>query len=414
MITDEKKNRIESLTDEEMSYEINLGRRSRFQRESFAYLQTCYQQRKNEKEKHDAMMRAFHKVPLAHELEVMPDIDLAELQSQLAPDSPGKIIVENEWQRRKSSKIPKLATNPAVNNLKLQNLINEIESQYVKFDSDRWPHFQQMCVEWGDKVVPFLNPEEKNKFNRELDSIRAVIHEPYLPSDTSGAPKANAFNRMKGIAKQRLQEGENIMGAIDELEKKGVAEVLRGVAEGRYGQPGSPMRLQVEDWLRLKDYERAQAKPASTGKSSVNLSLSAWSQIEKDFGVSKRMFGKKINFVKDDFKRKIIFRDVEQAYVLAHNDFNKPAVILSGSIIEELLRLYLVHKGIKPNKDDFYHYIQACQKDLKSAVQKLTDAVRDFRNFVHMEKEASSRHTISKAIAKGAVASIFTLINDFH
>src|ERR1039457_4291711 len=123
MITDEKKNRIESLTDEEMSYEINLGRRSRFQRESFAYLQTCYQQRKNEKEKHDAMMRAFHKVPLAHELEVMPDIDLAELQSQLAPDSPGKIIVENEWQRRKSSKIPKLATNPAVNNLKLQNLI---------------------------------------------------------------------------------------------------------------------------------------------------------------------------------------------------------------------------------------------------------------------------------------------------
>ena len=74
-----------------MSYEINLGRRSRFQSESFAYLQTCYQKRKDEKEEHDAMMRAFLKVPLAHELEVMPDIELAELQSQLPHDSPGDL-----------------------------------------------------------------------------------------------------------------------------------------------------------------------------------------------------------------------------------------------------------------------------------------------------------------------------------
>jgi hypothetical protein len=210
------------------------------------------------------------------------------------------------------------------------------------------------------------------------------------------------------------KEGEKIMSITDELEKLGVAEVLRGMAEGRHGQPGSPKRLQVEDWLRLKEFERAQAKPASTGKVPEKLLSSAWSQIEKDFGVSKKTFGKKINFVKDAFKRKIIFRDVEQAYILAQNDFNKPAVILSGSIIEELLRLYLNHKGIKPPKDDFYGYIQACQNDLKYAVHKLTDSVRDFRNFVHMGKEVSSRHTISKATAKGAVASIFTLINDFH
>lgn len=58
------------------------------------------------KEEQDAIMRTFHGVPLAHELEAMSDIDLAELQSQLAHDSPGKIIIENEWQRRKSSKEP--------------------------------------------------------------------------------------------------------------------------------------------------------------------------------------------------------------------------------------------------------------------------------------------------------------------
>jgi hypothetical protein len=51
MITDEKKKRIESLSTEEMLYEINLGHRSHFQREKFAYLQTCYQLRLAEEEK---------------------------------------------------------------------------------------------------------------------------------------------------------------------------------------------------------------------------------------------------------------------------------------------------------------------------------------------------------------------------
>ena len=51
MITDEKKKRIESLSTNEMLYEINLGRRSRFQREKFAYLKTCYQLRLSEENK---------------------------------------------------------------------------------------------------------------------------------------------------------------------------------------------------------------------------------------------------------------------------------------------------------------------------------------------------------------------------
>jgi hypothetical protein len=90
----------------------------------------------------------------------------------------------------------------------LQNLITEIEGQQIKFDSDSWPQYQQICVEWGNKVAPLLKLDEKihHQFNRELDTIRAVIHEPFLPSDFSGAPKEGAFNKMKGIAKQRLLE----------------------------------------------------------------------------------------------------------------------------------------------------------------------------------------------------------------
>ncbi len=50
MLTDEKKKRIEALTTEEMLYEINLGHRSHFQREKFAYLKTCYELRKSKNE----------------------------------------------------------------------------------------------------------------------------------------------------------------------------------------------------------------------------------------------------------------------------------------------------------------------------------------------------------------------------
>jgi hypothetical protein len=68
---------------------------------------------------------------------------------------------------------------------KLQNLIAEIEGHAILFDSDNWPQWQQTCVEWGDKVAPLLKSDENNynRFERELGTIRAVIHEPFLPSD---------------------------------------------------------------------------------------------------------------------------------------------------------------------------------------------------------------------------------------
>lgn len=139
-----------------------------------------------------------------------------------------------------------------------------------------------------------------------------------------------------------------------------------------------------------------------------------WKRIEHDYDIKKISFGKKINFVTDPFKKKIIFRDIEQAYVLANVGFAKPAVVLAGSVIEELLRIYLGSKGISHNGHTFNAYIRACEDNglLKSAIQKLTDSVRYFRNLVHLKEESSSRVTISKATAKGAISSIFTIVND--
>jgi hypothetical protein len=141
-----------------------------------------------------------------------------------------------------------------------------------------------------------------------------------------------------------------------------------------------------------------------------------WEKIKSEYECSKLELAKKINFVKDDFKRKIILRDVEHAFVLASHGFAKPAVILAGGVIEELLKEYLRHKKVQPKGDRFTDYIKACENNrlLKLGVSRLGDAIRDFRNLVHISGEKSRRHTITMATAKGAVSSIFTIANDFQ
>ncbi len=148
---------------------------------------------------------------------------------------------------------------------------------------------------------------------------------------------------------------------------------------------------------------------------SVNKEVNVWQLIEEEFGVTKKLFGKRINFVTDAYKRKAIFRDVEHAYTLAKYGYSKPAVILAGSVIEELLRLYLIHKGIAITSKNFIDYINSCINNglLKRAIHRLSDSLREFRNIVHLEKEISAKEAISKSTAKGAVSSIFTIANDF-
>jgi len=140
-----------------------------------------------------------------------------------------------------------------------------------------------------------------------------------------------------------------------------------------------------------------------------------WKTIENEFGYSKKAFGKKIRFVSDNYKRRIIFRDVEHSFILATLGFSKPAVILAGGVIEELLRIYLKHNNISPTSDTFDGYIRTCEQYglLKSAISRLSDSVRQFRNLVHLSAEQSEKHMITKATAKAAVASIFTIANDF-
>ena len=114
-------------------------------------------------------------------------------------------------------------------------------------------------------------------------------------------------------------------------------------------------KVQIAREIKKGIKPQANQKKEKVG-STMETSLSSkniWDEIQKDYDISKRGFGKKFNFVTDQFKRKIIFRDVEHAYILANRGFSKPAVILAGGVIEELLRLYLEYMGIKPANKTF-------------------------------------------------------------
>ncbi|MGA2678572.1 MAG: hypothetical protein ABSF37_04615 [Sedimentisphaerales bacterium] len=159
--------------------------------------------------------------------------------------------------------------------------------------------------------------------------------------------------------------------------------------------------------------DRSMFQQNTTASFLQPVTQDTWDNIYDDFGISKRTFTKKINFITDEYKRMIIFRDIEQSYILVKNNFYKPATLLAGGVIEELLRLYLESKGSKPSKNNFENYIIACDNNLRSATSCLSDSVRHFRNLVHLEREESSKDTISKTAAFGAVSAIFTIANDF-
>lgn len=232
-------------------------------------------------------------------------------------------------------------------------LLTELKKLYnMKEVKNGFPS-KESCIEWGNKVAPLLkfNKSYHTAFNKNLSKL-------YL--DLSSYTLIPAFRSMVS----------QIQMAINELE-----------------------------------YDR---------NDSMENNLS-WLTLTDEYGITKRQFGKKISFIKDKYTRSVIFRDIEHAYILAKNGFSKPAVILSGAIIEEMLRQYLIYKNIKPQKNTFNEYIKSCEDNnlLKKAINKLSDSVREFRNIVHISKETTKKHTISKATAIGAITSIFTVANDF-
>jgi len=165
-------------------------------------------------------------------------------------------------------------------------------------------------------------------------------------------------------------------------------------------------------WNFLDGIENELNSTSQPVKSKSDIS---WKLLKEEYNISKHTLSRKIKyFIEDDFKRHAILRDIGNAYALLNLAFYKEAVIISGSIIEEILRLYLEHNNIKYSRNSFHEYINKCieYKLFKSGINKLTAFVKEFRNLVHLEREKSANDTIKKSAAKNAVSSIFTVIDE--
>lgn len=185
--------------------------------------------------------------------------------------------------------------------------------------------------------------------------------------------------------------------------------------------PQKYLAQRIEKYYITSDNKQKQKKTPFMGyqiagyqiedKSSPN---SVWKHIKSEYGLNQRAIAMKINFIKDSFRRSIILRDIRDAVFALDNGMTKIAVVLSGGVIEEILRCKLETKNIKPVREDLYNYIETCLKNniIKQSTANLLHAIRDFRNLVHLKNEKSRKDTMSGNEASTTINSIFTLLKN--
>ena len=86
------------------------------------------------------------------------------------------------------------------------------------------------------------------------------------------------------------------------------------------------------------------------------------------------------NFIKDNKTKTILKRDYAYAEICKEQEMFKPAIILYGSIMEEVLRTILLSK-----KEFLELIILAKEKRIiENHLATKIDFIRDFRNYVHI------------------------------
>ena len=109
----------------------------------------------------------------------------------------------------------------------------------------------------------------------------------------------------------------------DRIDVMSIEQAHLEIASGAFGDIGYPNHTFATSWLSAKEKnlrDASEKKIKEPSRLTFDLSpTNIWHEIEREYGVSKRSIGEMINFIQNQFKRKIVFGDIEQAYVLAQD-----------------------------------------------------------------------------------------------
>lgn len=143
---------------------------------------------------------------------------------------------------------------------------------------------------------------------------------------------------------------------------------------------------------KMKNKTRQKISQKLKGRTAWNKEI-GWGVIEKKkISISKKGL---LNFIQDQKTKSILTRDYAYAEICKEQGMFKPAIILYGSIIEEILRYIL------KSEDNFSKLINKAQdkKLIEASLIRKIDFIRDFRDYVHIFLEIRGDFEPKKEIA---------------
>ncbi len=254
-------------------------------------------------------------------------------------------------------------------------------------------HFEKILEAFINSLIESFGEETiTSDDERKANKVLKDFTDNYIESEKNGLKSA--------MLSRGFQVGSIIDGA-----QLGIVSKLSSV---KY-HFNNKLKLAV-DLHNERLIKKSKASKMLNNKLTDN--YNAWELIEEKYKTNKRTFGKKINFIRDKETRKIIFRDTEHAVMLLQNGFDKEAVIIAGTVIEEILRQLLLNKGITPKQNKFDEYVKSCEanKLIGQTDIRLSDISRQFRNAIHIENEVKNKLKINKPHAQNVVASLFIIV----
>lgn len=227
---------------------------------------------------------------------------------------------------------------------------------------------------------------------------------------------------VRGLPYERLLANEKALldYYAEKLKQRAAQLVKQAAGISRNEGDFQPLQCEFDSFIIAETVEMknriketmAMCKTSESLKFEDGL-ISGWVAIQKDHGLTKRVIGKKLNFVKEKTLKDILFRDIEQAYLLLHHKFYKPAIIISGGALEEILKEFLKHNQKIPSGNRFVDCIEVAKKHslFSNGIISLLDSMRDFRNLVHIDKERAGQK-VGIQLARTAVSALFLILKE--